>query len=116
MKKKLKTLTLMSLLFCLGVSANSDDTKVIRQDLSSYLSTEISSVDEAVRNELSQVESEQLQRQHSKDESYFLRRFWLRIRPRVGIDIPGLADFEIIPETELLWEKQAPEGWEIYRP
>jgi hypothetical protein len=52
----------------------------------------------------------------SVDEEFFLRRFWLRVRAKFGIEVPGLAEFDVIPEVEMLWEKQTPEGYEIYRP
>mgnify|MGYP001568205842 CR=1 FL=1 len=52
----------------------------------------------------------------SQNEEFILRRFWLRVRPKVGLSIPGLAAFDIIPEVEMLWEKEVPEGWETYKP
>lgn len=80
--------------------------------LSDFFEEEIITLDDAVQQVPSQptvVSSE------ANDEGYFFRRFWLRLRPRVERDIPGLAGFSIIPEAELLWEKQTPEGWEIYK-
>jgi hypothetical protein len=50
------------------------------------------------------------------EDGYYLRRFWLRVRPYADISIPGLAGFDVIPEVEMLWEKAPPQGWEIYRP
>ncbi len=49
-------------------------------------------------------------------EDYFFRRFWLRLRPKVGLTAAGFANLEIIPEIEMLWEKDTPDGWEIYKP
>ena len=49
-------------------------------------------------------------------EDWMLRRFWLRVRAKFGIEVPGLAEFDVIPEVEMLWENQTPEGYEIYKP
>ena len=51
----------------------------------------------------------------SDDDAYFFRRFWLRHRPRVERDIPWLAGFSVIPDLEMLFEKPAPEGWDMYK-
>ena len=50
------------------------------------------------------------------EEEFYLRRFWMRVRAKVGIQIPVLAKFEVIPEIEMLWERPLPEGWKPYHP
>lgn len=50
------------------------------------------------------------------EEDFYLRRFMMRVRAKVGIQIPVLAKFEVIPELELLWERPLPEGWRPYHP
>lgn len=49
-------------------------------------------------------------------EDYMFRRFWFRLRGKVGLKAPGLAGLEVIPEVEMLWEKEVPDGWAIYKP
>lgn len=75
--------------------------------LAEYVEKEISSFDLAF---------EALDSDSQVTDDYFLRRFWLRLRPKVGLTVPELAALEIIPEIEMLWEKEVPEGWEIYKP
>lgn len=117
MKKQTRNLILMSLFLSLGAVAGLTEATASEKDLATYLNQEITSMDDAVRNELGKTEAEQANQTTvpSVEESYFLRWFWQRVRPYVGISIPELATFQIIPEGELLWDKQAPEGWEIYR-
>ncbi len=83
-----------------------------QQTLSHYIEEEILTVDAALQRETS--ESTILSDSQS-DEVYFFRRFWLRLRPRIERDIPGFAGLAVVPELEILFEKQTPEGWEIYR-
>lgn len=83
-----------------------------KQSLSDFFEQEVYSLDQAVQEVPSDVA---LVTGETKDDGYFFRRFWLRLRPRVERDIPGLASFAIIPEVQLLWEKQTPEGWELYK-
>jgi hypothetical protein len=52
----------------------------------------------------------------AKDHEWFYRRFWLRFRPRVSFAVPGFAKLEIVPEIEMLWQRDLPTGWEVYKP
>jgi hypothetical protein len=83
------------------------------QSLAAYFEMEVNTADNAVQ---AVANDSAILVVNNEDDGYFFRRFWLRLRPRVERDIPGLASFAIIPEVELLWEKQTPEGWEIYKP
>lgn len=49
-------------------------------------------------------------------DEYYLRRFWLRIRPKVGFKLPGTGKIQLIPEVELLWDRPLPESWTGYKP
>ncbi len=106
--------TLLALLLLLGSTyfyqqATAGEEK---QSLADFFEQEVTALDNAVQT----VPSESaVVTGRNGDDGYFFRRFWLRLRPRVERDIPGLAGFSIIPEAELLWEKQTPEGWEIYK-
>jgi hypothetical protein len=50
------------------------------------------------------------------NQDWYFRRIWLRVRAKTGVDIPGLASIQLIPEVEFLWEQNYPEGWEKYKP
>jgi hypothetical protein len=52
----------------------------------------------------------------SFDEDWYYRRFWMRVRAPVGITVPWIATFQIIPEVEMLWERDYPSGWSTYKP
>jgi hypothetical protein len=81
----------------------------ISDQLTDFISDEVWSMDNAFIRYSSSSPS-------SAEEDFFLRRFWLRVRAKVGIEVPGLAEFDIIPEVEMLWENQTPEGYAIYQP
>jgi len=38
-------------------------------------------------------------------ENYVLRNWYLRLRAIVGIDVPWIASFQIVPEVELMFER-----------
>ena len=50
------------------------------------------------------------------EEQWWYRRFWLRVRPKFAFSVPGFAKLEIMPETELLWERALPDGWVVFKP
>ena len=52
----------------------------------------------------------------SPAEGWFFRRFFLRLRPQIALDIPAFANLKLIPEVELIWERSYPDGWETYKP
>lgn len=79
--------------------------------LTQFIEEELTTLDAAVQSS----PTESLITSTTDDEMYFFRRFWFRFRGRVERDIPGLAGFAIVPEIEMLWEKQLPEGWETYK-
>jgi hypothetical protein len=47
---------------------------------------------------------------------WWFRRIWVRSRPKVGIEIPGIAKSRIVPELDLLWDRPMPSGWTGYKP
>ncbi len=49
-------------------------------------------------------------------EQWYYRRFWLRFKPRVAFAIPGIAKLEISPELEMLWQRDLPADFEVYKP
>lgn len=93
-------------------SNESEQSKEPKQTLAQFFEEEVLAVDTILQGEPTEMS---LVGDHSSDDAYFFRRFWLRLRPRVERDIPWLAGFSVIPELEMLFEKQTPEGWEIYK-
>lgn len=76
-------------------------------DLDQYLDSEISSMNDAMVSNESKI---------AEPEVWFLRNMFVRVRPRVGFIIPGIAKVEFIPEVELMWQKSLPDQWKPYRP
>ncbi len=79
--------------------------------LSEFVTEQVSSL-EAAFNDISPVDDSGIQ----GEDKFIFRRFWLRVRAKVGLTIPELAALDLIPEIEMLWEKEVPEGWETYKP
>lgn len=111
--KSLLKKILFASFFLLNFEALWAESKVA--SLADYLLNEVSSLDNALAGVEMGVNSPESLDDVNKSDTYFFRRFWLRLRPRVERDIPGFASLSIIPETELLWEQQTPEGWEMYK-
>ena len=49
-------------------------------------------------------------------EALFYHDFFVRVQPRVGFEVPGLVDVQVIPEIEMIWQRSFPEGWDTYFP
>ncbi len=78
--------------------------------LTEFVAEEIETLDDSF-TQMSTAEN-----QSEEDEAFMFRRFWLRLRPRAGLHVPGFATFDVVPEIEMLWERDLPNGWETYRP
>ncbi len=95
----------------LGFSAATHAASV--PELERFLDQEVGRLDDAVASADS-VRSTDLP--EPGNEAWFLRNFFLRVKPRVTLAIPGLTKLEIIPEAEMLWQRALPEGWAVYKP
>jgi hypothetical protein len=49
------------------------------------------------------------------EDAWYFRRFWLRLRPKATISIPGVK-LTLVPEVEVLLERDLPDGWVAYKP
>ena len=47
---------------------------------------------------------------------FYFKRFFVRLRPKAGVQLVGVARGDLIPEIELAWERPFPEGSETYKP
>lgn len=52
----------------------------------------------------------------SMEEMWYMNQFSLRLRAPVGFDIEGFSSFQVVPETEMVWQRGNPEGWTNFRP
>lgn len=97
---------LVSMLLILSIRSSWANEKTLTQ----FVSEEVATMD------LAFTQMTANENPGSEDDAFIFRRFWLRLRPRVGLHVPGFATFDVIPEVEMLWEKDLPDGWETYRP
>lgn len=97
----------ISLLVSIQVSA-----KVI-EPLKDFLTNEIQRISDAVNNPTLDVASTP-EGQKDEDSMYF-RRFCLRLTALVGFDVV-VGSVTAMPEVELLWQRDLPDGWEPYKP
>ena len=49
------------------------------------------------------------------EDAWYFRRFWLRLRPKAAITLPGVK-LTLVPEVEMLLERDYPDGWGTYKP
>lgn len=75
-------------------------------ELTKYLKTEIENASRSLDEAGTEV----------ADEAYFLRRWLIRVQAPFGIKVSWIAKFQIVPEVELVWQRQYPDGWTDYKP
>lgn len=88
-------------------------------ELTNYLEEELKVFDDAVSrcsapDDLSSTQA--ILGEEKAEERYLFRNFWLRARMRGGFELPGLVTVQVIPEVEMYWQRQVPEGWGAYKP
>ena len=83
-------------------------------ELSQYLEDQINTFNTAVGG--TEANSTPVELKGEALEQFYFMNFWLRIRPKVGFSVPGLVKVEIIPETEILWQREIPDRWDVYQP
>src|SRR4029079_19121121 len=98
------------------------------RSMSQYIEQEINKLDDAIASspsegavgelpELSTSASpEKPSPSNDTQQRWFLRNFWLRTRATVGYQVPALLKLEIVPELELLWQRDYPTDWGTYKP
>ena len=99
----MKYLNLLTFLFLAPYVAHADSFPA----LTSYLTSEIA------RGHQMMADSES--EPPTGNDAFILRRLLVRVQASVGIRVPWIATFEIVPEVELLWDKRYPAGWEHYK-
>jgi hypothetical protein len=80
--------------------------------LTQYFKEQIETLNQAV------IESENSSLITDKDSNkmWYLNQFMLRLRAPIGFDIMGFLTFQVVPETEFVWQRGLPEGWSAYKP
>lgn len=63
-----------------------------------------------------QESQENLLADQGNQEKWILKNLYLRVRAKLGFEIPVFAKFQVIPEMEILWQKPNPSGWDNYKP
>ena len=53
---------------------------------------------------------------YNPDRYWYFMNIWVRLRPYGGVAFPWIAQINIVPEFDFLWQRQPPEGWSVYRP
>ena len=77
--------------------------------LTEYLKSEISGVSGSVPNLKDYARTD-------SSDAYFFRRWFVRLQIPFGISVPWIAQFQVIPEVELVWVRSYPDGWKEYKP
>lgn len=83
----------------------------VNPELSSFIRDHITKLD----NSVIVSESTNTASEENINDMFFLNTFILRVRGNVGFKIPGLVNFTIIPETEIVWQRSNPDGWVTYK-
>ena len=104
-------ISILGLVWVLAVVSARPSQAAIIPELTKHLTEMLDSTESAV-NRCSSEDASAAETSHE----WFYRRFWLRFRPRVSFAVPGFAKLEIVPEIEMLWQRDLPAGWEVYKP
>lgn len=96
---------------CLSLLPSFALAKSNRQ-LSEYFQEQIQALNRSI------VESEDgaTMMDSSASEMWHMNQFSLRLRASLGFGIEGFASFQIVPETEMIWQRASPDGWVNYKP
>jgi hypothetical protein len=82
-------------------------------ELTRYLDEQIQTVELAVDTSCTAPETAAAD---ASQEDWYLRNFWLRVRPQFGITVAGFTKFQIVPEIEMLVQRPFADGWKAYKP
>ena len=105
MKKVFLTLLLLSGMYA---EAAVIETGTDFSQLTAFIQEQVSGTTENIKN--SEVTAP------SSAESWYFRRFLMRIRAKFGFEVPLLAELKVVPEVELFFQKDLPQGWDTYKP
>jgi hypothetical protein len=90
----------------LGVSKLSYGTPV--PELMQYLEKEVMVLDQIITQTCEPKHKAGIMQASSEEgilSDPYQFNFWIRLRPRVGLNLPGLITVQIIPEMEMFWQK-----------
>jgi hypothetical protein len=93
-------------------------------DLAKYLEQEISLFDGAVSGcsqpsgNWGSIKNASSESKNNEEEGEILALtlLWVRLRPRIGFNLPGLVNVQVVPEIEMLWQRENPPDWVSYHP
>lgn len=80
--------------------------------LSEYFQGQIQALNQSI------VESEHSSKvtDGTAQEIWYINQFSLRLRAAIGFGIEGFATFQVVPETEMIFQRGNPDGWVNYKP
>ncbi len=50
------------------------------------------------------------------EDDFFFRRVFLRIQAKFGVSVIEAVKLSFVPEIEMIWDHQLPQGWVPYNP
>ena len=107
-----KTLSLFALIALVLTLSSHAKARSAVPDMSVYLDQQLTLMESSA---IGKIPNPAAPADDEADAPFFLRRFWLRVRPKAIFSLPGLVKIQIIPELEMLWERPLPEGWTGYK-
>ncbi len=113
----MKNLFLTSL-FALSMGWFSFAQAEIIPELRDFISGEIETISQAINDSSGnggEASSDEVANGDQDQEMMFFRRFLIRIRAMVGFD-QQFGKIQVLPEVELVWQRDFKEGWSGYKP
>ncbi len=75
-------------------------------ELTNFIRSEIANANQAIPSPQGNL--------NAPADGYYLHNLFLRLQILVGINIPWIASFQLVPEVELVFERPIPVGWTTY--
>ena len=110
--KKIFALIFMTML--LAASMGHADGNYQNQQLTQWVESEITRATHSMSYGDSQEDRALMS--VGNESSWFLKNFLLRIRAQFGIDVIGLVQFQVVPELEMIFNRDFPAGYEGWKP
>jgi hypothetical protein len=81
-------------------------------DLTKFVAQEVSTMSRAVEEsgmrQAGLVQEASALSASDDRPSYYFRQFMVRVRTFAGFSVPWLVSFEVVPEVELVWQRNMP--------
>ena len=107
----IQSMAILGLAAFAAIPAYSSSVPREEQRLTALLDAETTPLADAMEQELVALEAP-----GRGDELWYLKRLRVRVQAKAGVEVPFLSKLEIVPEIELLWQRENPEGLAGYKP